>query len=290
MSHQRARSHPAREVDFSKYHGLGNDFAIFYDPERDLALEPRVVQLCERHRGIGADGVIRVSRGNAENSLHYDHFNPDGSVATMCGNGLRCLAQFAWDTQLISGSSFLVETRAGTLEAVKLEDGLIRTSHGCPSFEPARIPVNCLPEEVLRIPIETPDWSGAVACVFPGTTHAVLFVEDLERVPVERIGRAISANERLPDGANVTFVQVLTRSRLAIRVWERGVNAETQACGTGTVAAGVVSRLLRDTEPVVSVTLPGGSLQVEWHGSANDPQPAFLTGSARHTFTGRIVL
>src|SRR5690349_21519481 len=90
-----------REVLFRKYHGLGNDFAIFSDPEHEYDLESQIVRLCERHRGIGADGVIRVSRGSAENSLRYDHFNPDGSLATMCGNGLRCLAQYAWDTGLV---------------------------------------------------------------------------------------------------------------------------------------------------------------------------------------------
>ena len=277
------------KLRFAKYHVIGNDFVMLADPDDALTLTPELVrQLADRRFGIGGDGVIRVAPGNDEAELFMDYVNSDGSIGEMCGNGIRCLALFAREEGLTSSEELKVETRAG-IKIVSAEGDRVRVDMGAPIFSAADIPVLAEGQDPLHLKVEPGPAFDPVelVCLSMGNPHAVLFVDDPATAPVLTLGPALETAPEFPNKTNVEFAQVDSPKHVTMRVWERGAG-ETLACGTGACAVAVASRLTRGTEEDVTISLPGGDLQVEWSGSQEAEAPVYLTGPALRVFDGEI--
>lgn len=276
-------------MEFAKYQGTGNDFVMISDPGNALTLDRDVVRrLCDRRFGVGGDGVIRVAPGGGEGDFFMDYVNSDGSIGEMCGNGIRCLAIFARTEGLTTASTLDVETRAG-LKRVEVKGDVVRVDMGPPIFEPDEIPVEIEGPDPLHAKIQTDQGVFEAACLSMGNPHAVLFVDDPVSAPVTTLGPILETHPAFPQRVNVEFATVEDSDRVRMRVWERG-SGETLACGTGACAVAVASRLLANTEPKVTVVLPGGELEVEWRGSLEDEAPVYLTGPAVESFRGELDL
>jgi diaminopimelate epimerase len=270
-----------------KFQATGNDFVMTYDPEDRRALSPEEVRaLCDRRFGIGADGSIRVTAGS-DGRAFMDYRNADGSLAEMCGNGLRCVALLLREVGEATGSSFEVETRSGTRRVDLAPDGRISVDMGVPNFTKAAIPMRGPAwETYLREPL---DLGGGVVvtatAVSMGNPHLVLFVEDdPERYHVAHIGAVLERDDRFPEGTNVEFARV-TDDEIVARVWERG-SGETMACGSGACAIAVAANEAGLTGPRSSVRFPGGVLEVERLESGS----VVLTGPASRVFETTIDL
>jgi diaminopimelate epimerase len=275
---------------FAKYQGIGNDFVMLADPRDEVELTPRLVRaLSDRHFGIGADGVIRVAPGVDGADLSMDYVNSDGSIGEMCGNGIRCLALFAREEGMTDATHMQVATPAGLMTIDVGENGMVRVDMGVPIFDPAAIPIRWEGPEALHAKLEVDGEVVEATCLSMGNPHAVLFVDDPERVPVATLGPRLETHEAFPNRANVEFVRVVSPTRVEMRVWERGVG-ETLACGTGACAAAVASRLIGGAEAEMVVALPGGELEIEWEGSLGDDRPVFMTGPAVRSFEGEVEL
>jgi diaminopimelate epimerase len=273
-------------MKFAKYQGTGNDFVMLADLEDRHPLTPELVRrLCDRRFGIGADGVIRVTRSEGAD-FFMDYVNSDGSIGEMCGNGIRCLGVFVRAQGFTDATTIQVATRAGLKEVEVLGDR-VRVDMGAPIFDPREIPVAWEGPDALHAKIDLPDEVAEAACVSMGNPHAVLFVDDPALAPVTSLGPVIEHHDAFPNKTNVEFVTVESRSRVRMRVWERG-SGETLACGTGACAAAVVSRLLAGTNEEVTIALPGGEVNVSWAGSIDRQAPVFLTGPARKSFEGDV--
>jgi len=273
---------------FAKYQGTGNDFVMVSDPEDSLELTPSLVRsLCDRRFGIGADGVIRVAPSGRAH-FFMDYVNADGSQSEMCGNGIRCLAVFARAEGLTSDDVIDVDTRSG-VKTVTIEGDDVRVEMGPPIFDPAEIPVTLegAGSDALHSKLELDDEVFEAAVLSMGNPHAVLFVEDAYSAPVTTLGPRLEEHAAFPNKANIEFVKIDSPDHITMRVWERG-SRETLACGTGACAAAVAARLLRGTDPKVTVELRGGDLEIEWAGTLGDDQSLFMTGPATEVFTGEI--
>lgn len=272
-------------VEFTKSHGAGNDFVMIEDLDDQMGLlDPKLVAaLCDRHQGVGADGLIRITRSDTAD-FFMDYYNADGGVAEMCGNGVRCLAKYVADRGHHDGDTMRVDTRAGIKELVlyRDDDGLVdrvRVDMGPPILERAQIPV-AGDGDPLHVPLEPEGKQLEAACVSMGNPHAVVFVESLAAIPVERFGPIIETDPIFPAKANVEFTEVLTPDEVRVRVWERGVG-ETQACGTGGCATAVAASLRGLTGRNVAVHFPGGTLDIEW-----TDETVYLTGPVVEVFRG----
>lgn len=274
-------------MDFSKYHGLGNDFVMIADPQDGLELTPEWVQeVCDRRFGVGADGVIRVAPGTDGAEFFMDYVNSDGSVGEMCGNGIRCLAVFAREKGLTDNSEIKVMTRAGLKVVEVLEDGRVRVDMGPPIFAPDQVPVRWEGADALHAKIELDDDVIEAACVSMGNPHAVVFVDDPSG-PVRTLGPVMSTHDSFPNGTNVEFIHVDAPDHVTMRVWERG-SGETLACGTGACAVAVVARLLGDADEVMTVAVAGGDLEIEWRGSLDEEASVFMTGPVTKVYDGQL--
>ena len=272
---------------FSKYQGTGNDFVMLADLDDRLRLTPEMVRaLCDRRFGIGADGVIRVAPGDVDTDFFMDYVNSDGSIGEMCGNGIRCLAVFARDEGLTDKEELRVNTRAGIKIVSFTDDGGVRVDMGPPIFIPDEVPVSWSGADALHAKIELSDQVLEATCLSMGNPHAVIFTDDTPGDP-QPVGSVIEKHQMFPHGTNVEFARVLSPERIEMRVWERG-SGETLACGTGACAVAVAARLVGGADQRVTISLPGGELQVEWAGSLDDEAPAFLTGPALRSFTGDV--
>ncbi len=286
------------ELTFTKMHGLGNDFIVIDDRESDLDLSPMAVEwLCDRNFGIGADGIMLVRTATLPDADFAWWFrNADGSVAEMCGNGIRCFAKYVVDRELVpSGASEVrIETALGVY-SVTVErdgDGALSTAQvdmGEPILDPHLIPTLLGCEDpadpVVDCGLETTHGTVHATCVSMGNPHCVLFVDDIDTAPVLTLGPEIETHHMFPNKTNVEFAQVLPDETIRLRVWERGVG-ETLACGTGacaaTVAAALNCRIGRRSE----VELPGGRLSVVWAGTGR----VTMTGPAREVFSGSLTI
>jgi diaminopimelate epimerase len=275
-------------VRFAKYNGAGNDFVMLLDLDAELALSADFVRAaCDRHRGIGADGVIRVTPDPTTGDLFMDHVNADGTPGKMCGNGVRCLAAFARDEGAAAQDEFCVQTRSGPRAVTMLTDGLIRVDMGAPAFSPEAVPVDWEGHHALHAQVDVEGETWRLACVSMGNTHAVLFVDDVTVAPVTTLGPKIENHPAFPERTNVEFIRVVSPERLEMRVWELGAE-ETLACGSGACAAAVCSRLLKGTAQDVVVSLPGGELSINWVGTLSEVAPVYLTGPAERSFAGEV--
>jgi diaminopimelate epimerase len=285
------------ELRFAKWHGTGNDFVMVEDWDGELDLAPDLVAaLCDRHLGVGADGLIRVAspevavRAGVEAAgtrAFMDYRNADGSLAEMCGNGVRCLAKLAFERGLVADTDLMVATRGGPKRVwLDVADGgvrSVRVDMGGPAFRLGEIPMAGPPDETfLAEPFEYGGASHKASAVSMGNPHLVLFVEqDPDHVDVGRIGPAIEHDPRFPNRTNVEFV-VPVRDGIKLRVWERGVG-ETMACGTGACAALVAANLAGLAPRTASIHFPGGTLTGEW-----TDQTVFLSGPAERSFEGTV--
>lgn len=275
---------------FAKYQGVGNDFVLVADVGDRLRFTPEQVRhICDRRFGIGADGVIRVAPGDAETDFFMDYSNSDGSVGMMCGNGIRCMALFARAEGLTDATTMRIGTRSGVKVVELTSEDRARVDMGPPAFGPSEIPVDTDGPDALHLKLDIDGEFHEVTCLSMGNPHAVLLVDEPEAVDIPGLGARIENHPIFPNKANVEFVTVESPQRVRMRVWERG-SGETLACGTGACAVAVATRLLRSTDPTVTVASPGGDLLVEWDGSLEEPATVYLTGPADRSFDGDIEL
>ena len=280
-------------LPFSKYQGLGNDFLLLdargaADPERAFDLTPeRVVQLCDRRFGVGADGVILALPANAGGELRMRIFNADGTEPEMCGNGIRCLARFLADVDGDGpGRTWSIDTLAGRIVPQLLEDGTVRVDMGAPFLEPPQVPTT-LPVGDAGVPqgeLEVDGERFAVAAAGMGNPHVVIPVPAVDEIDLERFGPLFEHHPAFPARTNVHFVQVLNPGHLLMRVWERGAGP-TLACGTGACATLVAMHSLGLCNRQARLDLPGGPLQIHWDAATGK---VFMDGPAEHVFDGVI--
>jgi diaminopimelate epimerase len=270
-------------MEFYKYEATANDFIMLDRMSGGPGTPPETVRaLCARHTGVGADGVIEMLPSDTSD-LRMRIFNADGSEAQMCGNGVRALFLFALDLGVVDSDEITVETLAG-VRRVRREGELFAVDMGLPAWTRGAVPVAGAPDEEA-IGIEIALSAGErfkATCVSMGNPHSVIFVDEVGSYPVEDVGKRIETLECFPERTNVEFVKA-SGGALEARVWERGVG-ETMACGTGACAALVAASLNGLTGKSATVSLPGGSLEVEWREDA-----VVMTGPARHVFDGKTV-
>ncbi|MDT8386949.1 MAG: diaminopimelate epimerase [Thiogranum sp.] len=275
------------EITFTKMQGLGNDFIVIDATRHPLELSPNLVRrLADRRFGIGCDQLLVVepaTRPDAE--FRYRIFNADGSEVEQCGNGARCFARFVHEKGLTSSRRIPVETSTGRLELVLRDDGQVTVDMGVPVLEPEDIPFDA-PQRETRYPIAVAGAELEIAVVSLGNPHAVLTVPDIDTAPVAQLGPAIEAHPRFPNRVNVGFLEIVDRSHIRLRVFERGAG-ETLACGSGACAAVVAAYLSEQVDETVDVRLPGGNLVVSWAG---ENHPVLMTGPASFVYEGRIIL
>ncbi|HHX95836.1 MAG TPA: diaminopimelate epimerase [Clostridia bacterium] len=278
-------------MKFVKMHGLGNDFVLVSQQEvpQEESLQDLAVRICNRHLGVGADGLVIIGPSNRAD-LKMRIFNSDGSEAEMCGNAIRCLAKYAYEEGIVSESSMVVDTLAGFIAPeIIFKDGevdSVRVDMGQPGFNPADIPVSLEGETVIARPIKAAGSEFAVTCVSMGNPHCIVFVPDIKKVKFDLWGPAICTHSVFPKQTNVEFVQILDENNILMRVWERGAG-ETLACGTGACASAVASFLNGKTNRKVTVHLTVGNLDIEWD---EETGRVFMTGPAAKVFEGNYFL
>ena len=288
-------------VPFLKVQGAGNDFVLIdaIGPNADRlehdwsALAPRI---CDRHLGVGADGIL-IAQDTAVAAARMVIVNSDGSDGEMCGNGLRCFTKYLVERAGMrpQGDTLSIETGAGVLDAYVFdwEQGnvdIVTVDMGPALLEPERVPVHHEgPGPVLTHPIELGLGAVDFTCVSMGNPHAVWFMdgelEDVDDFALDAYGPIIETSPDFPKKTNVEIVNVISRTQLKMRVWERGVGL-TQACGTGACAVMVAARLRGLVEEEATVSMPGGDVDIRWQGREDPSESVFMTGEARFSFEG----
>ena len=275
-------------MKFTKMHGLGNDYVYVNCFEEKIDNPPAVARfVSDRHFGIGSDGLIMINPSKAAD-FEMEMYNADGSRGEMCGNGIRCVAKYVYDYGLTDKTQISVETLGGIKYLdLTVEDGkvsLVKVDMGKPELEADRIPIISEREQVIDEPIEVDGKEYHMTGVSMGNPHAVIYVDDVKGLDLEKTGPKFENHERFPKRINTEFVHCIDRQTVEMRVWERG-SGETIACGTGACAVAVSSILNNLTDTQVTVKLLGGDLQIEWDREKNH---VFMTGPAKVVFDGVI--
>lgn len=271
---------------FTKMHGLGNDY-VCINCFRERVEDPSgfARTLCDRQYGIGADGLILICPSKVSD-FKMEIYNSDGSVAGMCGNGIRCLGKYVYDYRLTGKETLSIETKSGIRNMhLHIQDGKAcgaMVDMGVPRLNAHSIPILSEKDLVINDPIEVQKKNYRMTGISMGNPHAVIFSEEINGISLEETGRELEFHPRFPERANIEFCHVTARDRMEIRVWERGVG-ETLACGTGACAAVVASVLNDLTDEEVIVKLLGGELSVRWDRKVNH---VFLEGPAVKVFDG----
>lgn len=276
------------ELQFTKMHGLGNDFVVIDAIHQSVNLTPGQIRfIADRHFGVGCDQLLLVEAPTREGvDFTYRIFNADGGEVEQCGNGARCFARFVREHGLTDKDRLTVATRAGIITLQIEADGQVTVDMGVPVFEPAAIPFQA-GAQADAYPLELADGTTVeLGVVSMGNPHAVLRVEDVDTAPVNELGPQIESHPRFPQRVNVGFMQIVDRGHVRLRVYERGAG-ETLACGTGACAAVVVGRQRGWLDDKVTVSLPGGDLHIRWAGP---DEPVRMTGPAVSVFEGRMTL
>ena len=275
-------------MKFTKMHGLGNDYVYVNCFEEKIDNPPAVARfVSDRHFGIGSDGLIMINPSKTAD-FEMEMYNADGSRGEMCGNGIRCVAKYVYDYGLTDKTQISVETLGGIKYLdLTVEDGkvsLVKVDMGKPELEADRIPIISEREQVIDEPIEVDGKEYHMTGVSMGNPHAVIYVDDVKGLDLEKIGSKFENHERFPKRINTEFVHCIDRQTVEMRVWERG-SGETLACGTGACAVAVSSILNNLTDTQVTVKLLGGDLQIEWD---REKDRVFMTGPATVVFDGVI--
>ncbi|MCZ6501561.1 MAG: diaminopimelate epimerase [Gammaproteobacteria bacterium] len=281
---------------FTKMHGLGNDFVLLDLISQNIRIrEDQIRELGDRRTGIGFDQLLLVEPPqDPDVDFRYRIFNADGSEAEQCGNGARCLMRFVRDRGLTTRTTVKMETNTGNIECRLEKDGNITINMGSPVLSPEQIPFLSDHSKIqyeLELCSSLPVHPGfhspekvRIAVVNIGNPHAVLNVKNVDEAPVNQLGPLIENHKKFPQRVNVGFMEVVSRCKIKLRVFERGVG-ETQACGSGACAAVVAGRLQGLLDDQVEVTLPGGTLSITWHGDNSD---IMLSGPACRVYEGRL--
>lgn len=276
-------------INFTKMQGLGNDFVVLdYEEFKKTKKTPDelAVKLCDRHFGIGADGLMIVNPNTINTDIGWIFYNNDGSIAQMCGNGIRCFAKYVYDKGYINKKEFSVETKAGTIIPKILDDGRIKVNMSKPILMPEKIPAKV--KNNLNFEVKVSDRIFIANAVSMGNPHCVIITKENTKELALKYGREVETHELFPEKTNVEFIKILSRDEINLDVWERGC-AITLACGTGACAS-VVSAILNGLcDSKVKVNLPGGQLVIEWEGKIEDTDyDIFMSGPANYSFTGQI--
>lgn len=275
------------KFSFSKWHGLGNDFVIVNGLEEKIDnYHDMAIEVCDRHFGIGADGLVVISP-SAIADFQMRIFNSDGSEAEMCGNVTRCIARYVYEHNLTDKKKITLETKAGIIkpELIFIDDQLstVRVDMGRPRLTRAEIPMlGNANEQVINEVLLVGGDEYQITCVSMGNPHCIIFVEDLTTIDLSLIGPKIEVHPAFPKKTNVEFVQVLNKQRLRMRVWERGAGV-TMACGTGTCATLVAAVLNNKTDRQATVEVDGGELFIEWDSNNH----IYMSGPAIEVFRGK---
>lgn len=275
-------------MKFTKMHGLGNDY-VYVNCFEEKIDNPQAVArfVSDRHFGIGSDGLIMINPSKTAD-FEMEMYNADGSRGEMCGNGIRCVAKYVYDYGLTDKTQISVETLGGIKYLdLTIEDGkvsLVKVDMGKPELEADLIPIISEREQVIDEPIEVDGKEYHMTGVSMGNPHAVIYVDDVKGLDLEKIGPKFENHERFPKRINTEFVHCIDRQTVEMRVWERG-SGETLACGTGACAVAVSSILNNLTDTQVTVKLLGGDLQIEWD---REKDRVFMTGPATVVFDGVI--
>jgi len=275
-------------MKFQKMHGLGNDFILMdeIDPMK-YDLTSLAIRLCDRHQGIGADGIILILPSEIAD-VKMRIINSDGSEANMCGNGIRCFAKYVYDNQLNTARSFTIETGAGVMiPELIVEDGkvlFVKVNMGAPDLERSAIPMTGPAGKVINEPLQIAGKYYNITSLLMGVPHTMVFVDHLDQTDIVTIGKAIEKNPVFPKGTNVNFVEVVNDHEIKMRTWERGAGS-TLACGTGSCASAVAASLNGLTGKEVTVHLTLGDLFIEWIDGV-----VYMTGSANHVFSGEMAI
>lgn len=275
-------------LSFVKYHGLGNDFILVDNRHsREPIVTPeQAKKLCDRHFGIGADGVIFALPGQNGTDYTMRIYNSDGSEPEMCGNGIRCMARFLGDLEGAEAkSSYTVHTLAGLITPKLESNGQITVDMGYPRLAPTQIPTTLVGggDTVVAQTLDVNGKIWSVTCVSMGNPHCMTFVDDVAAIDLEKIGPLFEHHVAFPQRTNTEFVEVVSRDYLKMRVWERGAGI-TLACGTGACATLVAAVLNGKADRICTIELPGGPLKIEW---ASD-NSIFMTGPAERVFAGQV--
>ena len=271
-------------IKLTKMQGCGNDFVVLDYEEFKKGdwseMKETAIKLCDRHFGVGADGLIIPNLNTEDTDIGWFFYNSDGSTAQMCGNGMRCFAKYVYDRKLVGKKSFTVKTLAGIISPEILDNGDVRVNMSKPILESKKIPF--LPQNNLNYKISVKNRIFEGNAVSMGNPHFVIFIKDDEDLLslAKTYGLEIEVSAEFPEKTNVEFVKIHDSSNIELCVWERGCGI-TLACGTGacaSVAAGVLNGLLGES---VRVKLPGGTVNIEWQGECSD---IFLTGPAEYVF------
>ncbi len=279
-------------VKFTKYQGLGNDFVLIDNRQHaNPVLTPEQAQkVCDRHFGVGADGVIFVLPGQGDTDYTMRIYNSDSSEPEMCGNGIRCLARFIADLEGKDEAvhSYRIHTLAGVITPELLANGQVKVNMGQPRLLADQIPttLNSPGEQVVQRPISVAEQNWLVTCVSMGNPHCITFVEDVASIPLEKLGPQFETHAAFPQRINTEFVEVVRPDYLKMRVWERGAGI-TMACGTGACAVLVAGVLTARCQSKATIELPGGPLEIAWAGGE---EPVYMTGPAESVFAGDLTL
>lgn len=274
-------------MDFVKMHGLGNDFVFIEDKtgqDKDYTVLARA--MCNRHTGIGADGLIVIVDSRVAD-VRMRIINSDGSEAEMCGNGIRCFAKYVYDSGIIEKKQFTVETPAGIMEpeitvGADNKAELITINMGRPSFNRSEIPMEGTNGRVLNEDLCVDGENWKITSLLMGVPHTVTYVDDVDSVDIEKIGPLFEKHEAFPKHTNINFAQQMDDRTVKVRTWERGAGA-TLACGTGSCSVAVASFLTGRTGREVDIQLPLGTLHIEYREEDGN---VYMTGPAAVSFTG----
>jgi diaminopimelate epimerase len=272
-------------------HGLGNDFVVIEDLVAEIDIAPEAIRwMCDRHVGVGADGLILVRRGTDSADFFMNYYNADGSAAEMCGNGIRCFAKYVVDRGLLDEGvdSMVVGTLGGdkSIDITRDYDDAMHMATvdmGEPILDPAEIPTTLEGTQVFECELETELGTFEVTAVSMGNPHAVMWVKNIHEADVAGIGPVIENHPAFPHKTNVEFAQYVGDDHILLRVWERGVG-ETLACGTGACATLVAATLACIVGRSATIELPGGELQIRWDEDGH----VYMTGPAQTVFSGNI--
>ncbi|MTI70910.1 MAG: diaminopimelate epimerase [Firmicutes bacterium] len=272
-------------LQFEKIHGLGNDFVIINALDKKIKNYNELAKtVCNRHFGVGADGMI-VAEKSSLADIKMLFFNADGTEASMCGNGIRCFSKFVYDNKLVKEKKFAVETLAGIMKTrVLLNENrveLVQVDIGKPNFSAKEIPVFTNDKSFICKSVDIEGKEYIISALNIGSVNAIIYVDNIKKIDIEREGKAIEKSYLFPEGINVNFVKKISEREIELITWERGVG-KTLACGTGAAAAVIIGRRYFNLNSKVNVNLEGGSIGIEEY----DDGRIIMTGLATSVFKG----
>lgn len=276
-------------IKFEKYHGLGNDFIIFNYKDlmanniKEEHFSDLAIKVCDRHTGIGADGMMVLVEKDDRCKMIF--INSDGSIVSMCGNGIRCFSNYIYNNKILNGTTYKVDTLAGllTLEVYPNKQFNVKVNMGKPLLDPKLIPMTTPKEKFITEDILVNDEVYKVSAILMGVPHAVIFVDDLEKIDLVKVGKSIENNPLFHEKINVNFVQILNVDEILVDTWERGAG-HTLACGTGSCASVIIGGLLGSLNSKVVVHLTLGDLAIEVKDEVYMTGPSELVAKGEYKY------